>query len=719
MKKKEIFLSAAVLLCTLGLVYLLFATPLVHKAFGGTDTGLAVRTRDKQIQMLQNDSWQPFEVRGVNMGSAAPGLFPNEGRIPRETYLEWFTLIRDMHANTIRVYMLQAPEFYAALAQFNKTSPEKLYLIQTIDFPDQMMYTEKNLLDSTVHAPLLQSARDTVDALHGDLIHLNHEKNRMEFYLADVSDYVLGYVLGIEWDEVFVDFVNRMNPYANYYQGTFLATAPEASPFEAFLARWGDALLTHEYDQYGQQKLLSICNWADTDPFLNELQVQLGNNPSLEPNTEVQVDAEHILATPALQTGLFASYNVYPYYPLFLQYGEYTRYPDETGHSNPYLKYLTDLVEYHTCPVVITEYGLPASRSKAHEDIWRGYTHGGLNEVEQGHAIAALYQDIRAAGCAGSLVFTWQDEWYKRTWNEKMISDPDGRAFWCNKQSSEQHFGLLAFEPGVEGHTFYPDGHTAEWEDVPVVLQQDGMTLRMHTDEAYVHFLLDGLDPGQQTTIVLDTLPGAGVTESETHTFSRGVEFLIRIHPKDGISLLVHDDYSLLIYSMADKMHSGLNNAAIKDLVGQYGSEHLTNQPNNAFHTVRRASGSIYSFLRHALDVDKVGVLTEGNANPASPDYNSNADYFISGRSVEIRIPWQLLNFRDPSRSMIVDDLYENDHAIRSRRIDAIYAGIFTEDQTSVTQFGTFPLKGWKNPTWYPRPKASYYILQSAFEGAK
>ena len=95
MKKKEAFLSAAVLLCTLGLFYLLFATPLLRPS----DPGLAVRTQGKEIQLLQNGSWQPFEVRGVNMGSAAPGLFPNEGRISRQTYLEWFGLIRDMHAH--------------------------------------------------------------------------------------------------------------------------------------------------------------------------------------------------------------------------------------------------------------------------------------------------------------------------------------------------------------------------------------------------------------------------------------------------------------------------------------------------------------------------------------------------------------------------------------------------------------------------------------------
>ncbi len=719
MKKKKVFIGAAVLLCIIGLCYVLLATPLIDQLFFQQQADIPVRVAGKEIQILKDGSWQPFEIRGVNMGSAIPGSFPNEGHIPKQTYLRWFSMIRDMHANTIRVYNLQTPEFYAALAQFNAESPEKLYLIQTLDFPEPMMYSEKNILAPENHSALFREAQHTVSALHGDWIHLDREKDRLECYQADVSDYVLGYLFGIEWDEVFVDFVCRMNPDVNGWQGNFLSCTSDANPFEVFLAQWGDTLLTYEDKQYNEQRLVTFCNWADTDPFWNELQLQQPNQHRLgETNTEVQVDVEHIRGTEQLKTGIFASYNVYPYYPLFLQYGEYTRYPDETNNPNPYQKYLTDLAAYHSYPVIITEYGLPSSRSKAHEDIWRGYTHGGLNEVEQGNAIAHLFKDIQDAGCAGSLVFTWQDEWYKRTWNEQLISDPNGRAFWSNAESSEQHFGLLSFDPGDGSNPFYPDGDLSEWSPEDLVVQKGDLRLSMNSDEKYVYFLLEGFDPAVDTTIALDTLPDYGVTQQPGHQFAQGVDFLLHLDPEEGASLQIHDDYNLLVYSMADKMRSSLTHSAIQDLATQYQSEYLLADKSNAFHIVRRASGSIYSFLRHALDVQQVGRLKAGNGNPASPDFDSNADYCIRDNTVEFRIPWQLLNFRDPSRCTIVDELHKNNHAIRSRSIDTIYAGLFTEQDPDVTDFGAYPLTGWKKPTWHERPKASYYILQSVFEGA-
>ena len=48
-----------------------------------------------------------------------------------------------------------------------------------------------------------------------------------------------------------------------------------------------------------------------------------------------------------------------------------------------------------------------------------------MNEQEQGQALIDCYEDIMDAGCAGSCVFTWQDEWFKRTWNTMHAVDLD------------------------------------------------------------------------------------------------------------------------------------------------------------------------------------------------------------------------------------------------------------------------------------------------------
>lgn len=45
----------------------------------------------------------------------------------------------------------------------------------------------------------------------------------------------------------------------------------------------------------------------------------------------------------------------------------------------------------------------------------------------------------------------------------------------------------------------------------------------------------------------------------------------------------------------------------------------------------------------------ETGKLTYGNANPEAEDFNSLADFIFSGDCVELKLPWQLLNFANPS----------------------------------------------------------------------
>ena len=56
-----------------------------------------------------------------------------------------------------------------------------------------------------------------------------------------------------------------------------------------------------------------------------------------------------------------------------------------------------------------------------------------------------------------------------------------------------------------------------------------------------------------------------------------------------------------------------------------------------------------------------------------SPDFNSLADFMAGDGFVEIKLPWQLLNFSDPSLMTIHDDYYEH-YGIEYIEIDEIWA---------------------------------------------
>ena len=209
----------------------------------------------------------------------------------------------------------------------------------------------------------------------------------MCYYSNDVSDYVLGYVLGVEWDEMFVDYVCRFNEGIAPYQGAYISSRQEANAVEIFFSQWGDYLLKYEDETYGTQKLLSFANWPETDPLVNEVSPKLSVASATE-NTEAFIDLENLQLSDKVVSGMFASYNVYPYFPASLQYGKYTEYIDDEGNRNPYRKYLMELVDH---------------LHEAHRGHLGGDHHDGHDEGE--HQILALeIIDMDAIGRQGGEV---------------------------------------------------------------------------------------------------------------------------------------------------------------------------------------------------------------------------------------------------------------------------------------------------------------------------
>ena len=54
-------------------------------------------------------------IKAVNLGAALPGKFPSEFPPNDSTYERWIALIAEMGANTIRLYTVHPPHFYAAV----------------------------------------------------------------------------------------------------------------------------------------------------------------------------------------------------------------------------------------------------------------------------------------------------------------------------------------------------------------------------------------------------------------------------------------------------------------------------------------------------------------------------------------------------------------------------------------------------------------------------
>lgn len=654
----------------------------------------------KTFSIYDGASWNETFLKGVNIGATKPGYFPGEFGITEDDYLRWFQYIAEMNANVIRVYTLQMPCFYSALEKFNRGRDHPIYLIHGAWVNEALIetYNDAYANDAQIATNFINRALQIVDALHGNANIKIQSGYAGGTYTADVSQYVIGWILGIEWSADFVMGTNANHPEKTVYDGTYIYTQ-NASPFEVFLAEVADGVISYETDHYQTQHPLAINNWVTTDPLSHP------NEPNPGVEDAVSVDMEHLKTTSLFEPGLFASYHVYPYYPDFFSF------PDDPSVTDTYEAYMEELNNYHTMPVLIAEVGIPASRGIAHVSALSGYNQGHVDEVEQGEMLSDLVNKIHNQDMMGAIIFSWQDEWFKKTWNTADYSIADRRAYWSDTQTNEQSFGLLTFDPGDSETVCIVDGNINEWTQDDLITQSGGYRLSVKSDEKYLYLMVqsDSYDFDNDTLYIpVDTISDQGNTSYNGIPFNQAADFLIVLSGKDHSKVLVDSYYDAFYYSYAVA---------------------LTQLERNPSHEIKNSGNfdPIYMALSRKLvlpvsgetvDFRKfdTGALQYGNADPNAADYTSLTDFCAGEGTVEIRIPWLLLSVVDPSSKQILDDFYTQG-GIKTKTAGSFYFGIASADQAgNPVSFAAYSWNGWDTPTYHERLKPAYYVIQKEFE---
>ena len=737
--KKFIIIVCAVLILAFVAWYAYFYLGIYVRIGPEREVTTFMKTDENTIYMEWDGQYVPFVIRGVNLGAGIPGEYATDYAIDEETYLRWFAWIQELGANTIRVYTILQDDFYNAFYDYNiareAAGKEPLWLIHGVWVNDYVQNSHRDAYDNDFMQAFLTDSKTLVDIIHGNRnLSLGYGLGSGS-YRRDVSDWVIGYILGVEWEDVTVAYTDNKYPEKNHYEGTYMYTTESASPFEAMLCEVGDQVIAYETERYGQQRLIAFSNWPTTDPFVYTADITAHFLKC------ASVDVEHIRTTDAFISGQFVSYHVYPYYPDYLNFTispivddggasldmgdmyfetetgvpfeDYfydTDLYDKNGDINTYYAYLKMLERYHTMPVIISEYGVSTGRGMAQRDANTARNQGHMTEQEQGEALIACYEDIVDAGCAGSVVFTWQDEWFKRTWNTMHAVDLDRTPYWSDYQTNEQYFGLLTFDPGEEESVSYTDGNISEWMEDDLVWSREAGDVYMKYDEKFIYFYIaTDYDPeGEALYIPIDTTPKTGSTYCENYniTFDRAVDFVISIDGEDNSRVMVqerYDVYRAMYYA---------STVLIDPYVNTVDAESPAfNSINLVLQLLPEGSGKPDV---ETYDIYETGRLRYGNANPDSEDFDSLADFcFTEDGGVEIRLPWQLLNFADPSQMKIHDDYYEN-YGVEYIQIDEMYVGLGYEGGEGRIRMSPFTLEGWGNKvTYHERLKESYYILQA------
>ncbi|OIK11500.1 hypothetical protein BIV60_18145 [Bacillus sp. MUM 116] len=691
------------------------------------------RTGDSYIQIKRNGKWMNFLIKGVNMGIGKPGHFPGETAITKEEYLRWFKEIGAMNANAIRIYTLHPPAFYEAFYEYNQMAKTPLFLFHGTWVNEENLirtqdgFAKENMDDAKTEI------KNMIDIIHGRAKLAAHPGHASGTYSYDISKYVLGIIVGTEWDPAMVANTNSKHSNLNQFTGKYFKTNG-ASPFENWLAGLMEYAANYEVDTYHWQHSISFTNWVTTDLLKHPAE-------PLKNEDMVSVNPNHIKKTEKFHAGLFASYHIYPYYPDFLNYEKkYLNYMDKSGRKNNYAGYLHDLMKAHHMPVLVAEFGVPSSRGLTHKNPY-GMNQGFHSEQEQGNIDRHLFQSIVDEGYAGGLVFSWQDEWFKRTWNTMDFDDPDRRPYWDNQQTNEQHFGLLSFEPGNQETAITVDGGQKDWDmaGVQSAYKSNNAKLpvkevRFTSDSGYLYYILSFNKPvdfnSQNTYLLFDTIDHQGQTKlmlgAKKVNLDYGVDFLMKLAGPEYSKMMVDSYYDTFYYLYANQLKM------IKQV------PYARQKDNGVFHPIRLAlnKGQMIPSTKERIPFQgyETGVLKFGDANPLSKDFNSLTDVSINKNQkvVEGRIPWQLLNIKDPSLKAAMGDIWKNG-LTGSVKLKGIRIAIVMKENDRVAQ--TFPetvngrlLKGdtilytwndWEQPPYYERIKKSYDIMRDTFRSTE
>jgi hypothetical protein len=627
---------------------------------------LVSRTQNKSLQIYENKTWKNFFVKGVNMGMAVPGKFFTEFPSSVTQYSNWFKQIGDMNVNTIRVYTLMHPSFYQALYFYNQENPKKpLWLLQGI-WPEENP-PNGNYLSQSYREAFLKEIQYGVDSIHGNVTIPERKGRAYGTYVADVSPFTLGFLVGRELEAVEVVCDDKINK-GYKYEGTYFSTEPQATPTEGWLAWACDNVVLHEEKNYSWTRPVSIVSWPTMDPTVHESEWDNINEKSSQFNDLTTININHIKTNAALIGGFFGSYHIYPNYPDFMNNElSYKNYRDAQGEFM-YGGYLKEFMAAHTkYPALVAEFGLANGMSNVHTNP-DGYNHGAISEEFQGAGTIRMMKAIQREGFAGGVIFEWMDEWAKKTWTTEPFMIPYERhVLWHNAIDPEQNYGILAYE-------------SLEKLEPDMVLEDNKgeiSKIELRSNETYLYIDLFSISPlsftNQNLLIGLDTYDRARgqfkYSPSIPTPAPSGIEFLINLSAKGPGRFLAAPSYNM----------GNMKFSSLRSLTGIFENIRLLTNKARITKTGRKID-AIY---------EDASLMRYGSFE------GTNNQWIQDGNHIRIRIPWGRLMVSDPSSLRVIDDPRLMNY-YPSPIEEGVPCGKTSEDQNKnkITEFKTTTTKG-------------------------
>lgn len=642
---------------------------------------------DKVI--YQTDGHKKIEIRGVELDSSYGPKRGTDYSIDEETYLRWFKEIQQMGANTIRISTIYDDQFYKAFYKYNKDNKQPLYLIQGIRAATDEFETKRKIDQFEFYQTLLNDGLHVVDLIHGKKILLTNNHKGNGFYFYDISPWVIGYLIGDEWDQDTISYINDTLEKEDTYNGEYVSTTKQSTNFEIMMAKLIEKIVSYEAKKYHTQRLISVNSTFLMDPFQYQehFAVQIGklNNFTID----------HIKPTSKMKSGLFASYAYehfdYPLLPL-IEPKQLKSYPNVKD-------YFDLLNKAHKMPVIISSIGYPSD----------SYLN---NEEKQEDILLKQLKMFDKFGYNGSIIRSWQDVWDRRAFETSYAVDLQQIHEWHDPLTSRQHFGLIGFQPYRDNTLMKIDGKNDDWQDVEESFKNGKTKIATTRDHTYLYLWLEDstIIKDKPFYIAFDTHPKLGNENPNVvkSTFDKKMDFILKVDPSVGAKMYVHERYQSVRQNFLE-LTNGRNPyfndpeidsnkfEAIKFLKLNkkiLSEEEFTNR-KKVFH---------YKFE----DIHPLKILDEEN--------QELADIAIDNGKMEIRIPYQLLNVYDPLIFTIHDDYYQH-FGVEPIQIKHFYLN-FSDGNHALSksiEIQVEPLKSLERVNEYFKP--SYYSVKKYWKG--
>ncbi|MGL4850622.1 MAG: hypothetical protein ACRC28_17155 [Clostridium sp.] len=663
--KKFLIVSLAVFI---GILFIQFG--FLGRIFNSGDTNYKFKTEDKNIMINNNGKWEPFLIKGMNLTAATPGNTPAQETLSEENFLKWINQIGEMGINVIRVNSLMPPKFYEALDEYNKSHKNTIYLLQGIYFDETYLKDGGNPTSKEAIEYFKNEEKEVVDAIHGNS---NISGKFLEKYRVDVSKYVMGYTIGNPWSPGDIIYSEIMSN-TKSFKGKYFYTEKDSTSFDAFIAEMANYIEEQEQEVYGDQKLITFVGDTNIKNEINQYnEINKNYNNIGNENIQPYIDGNKIKSTYKVKAGMFVSYNLLT---------------QKTNGS--YNNLLKELKDFNNHPIIASEIGIPSGR---------GNLENGITEEEQGNELVSMYKSLLKNNISGGFIYEWCDGWFRSS-SEMQKRVVDGKnQYWYNAENYAENYGLLSFIPGTENSPLNTGEPLSAKDEIG---SNEDMKVSASSNPGYLYIRIDGknnIDLKDKKIIIPISVDNSfGGNEFDGINFKDKYNFMIELSKESGQILVSR------YYNTNEFLNNEFENKIRPDLM-------FKDKDTDDFMQEKMTVSS----ENEKKDIN-IGKLEEGDIFPNSKNYNSLADYTYGENYVEVKIPWALLNFMDPSTGKIEDDFYQSFN-ISPKAIGSIRIGTVIEksESNSIIEGMTYKLNQWIMPEYYEKLKPSYFILKKYF----